>query len=134
MEIAPGLIAVSVVLASIVVTWTVRLVNWVWVRPKKLEKCLREQGLNGNPYRILDGDMEEYSTLTRQVKSQVIKGSDDVVPHVLPHLHHIITQYGTSCRMSCLIGSLCSRRRSAGARPSAFAPSEAAAGKGLNLT
>ncbi|KAK3019973.1 hypothetical protein RJ639_003020 [Escallonia herrerae] len=94
MEIAPGLIAVSVVLASIVVTWIVRLVNWVWVRPKKLEKCLREQGLKGNPYRILHGDMEEYSTLTRQAKSQVIKGSDDVdvVPHVLPHLHHIITK------------------------------------------
>ncbi|KAK2992114.1 hypothetical protein RJ640_006416 [Escallonia rubra] len=86
--------AISVVLASIVVTWTVRLVNWVWLRPKKLEKCLREQGLNGNPYRILHGDMEEYSTLTRQAKSQVIKGSDDVVPHVLPHLHHIITKYG----------------------------------------
>ncbi|KAK3011391.1 hypothetical protein RJ639_012461 [Escallonia herrerae] len=94
MEIAPGLIAISVVLATIVVTWTVRVVNWVWLRPKKLEKCLREQGLNGNPYRILHGDMEEYSTLTRQAKSQVIRGSDDVVPHVLPHLHHIINKYG----------------------------------------
>lgn len=37
-----------------------RVVNWIWFKPKKLEKLLREQGLKGNSYRILYGDTKEF--------------------------------------------------------------------------
>ncbi|CAK9151762.1 unnamed protein product [Ilex paraguariensis] len=87
-------IATSVVLVA-VVTLTWRVVNWVWLRPKKLEKWLREQGLHGNPYRLLKlGDLTEFFIMTKEAKPRPISLSDDIAPHVLPYHHHIINKYG----------------------------------------
>ncbi|PHT84555.1 hypothetical protein T459_12998 [Capsicum annuum] len=36
-----------------------RILNYVWFKPKKLEKCLRQQGFKGNCYKLLYGDMKE---------------------------------------------------------------------------
>ncbi|KAM3684482.1 hypothetical protein ACB098_11G049600 [Castanea mollissima] len=64
MEISLLRFAVSIVSIVVLITWAWRVVNWVWLRPKKLERCLREQGLNGNSYRLLFGDLEEISKMT----------------------------------------------------------------------
>ncbi|KAK1583570.1 hypothetical protein Q3G72_025111 [Acer saccharum] len=53
MEITVKSIAVSIVVVA-VVTWAWRVVNWVWLRPKKMEKYLRQQGLSGNSYSCND--------------------------------------------------------------------------------
>ncbi|CAH1425749.1 unnamed protein product [Lactuca virosa] len=74
--------------------WTV--VQWVWLRPKAIEKCLRKQGLNGPHYRLLHGDMNQMATMARQaaVNSKPISFSDDFLPIILPFHHHIIQTYG----------------------------------------
>uniref|UniRef100_A0A0D3DWW4 Uncharacterized protein n=1 Tax=Brassica oleracea var. oleracea TaxID=109376 RepID=A0A0D3DWW4_BRAOL len=43
----------------LILNWVWRAVNWVWLRPKRLEKYLKKQGFSGNSYRILMGDMRE---------------------------------------------------------------------------
>ena len=86
-------IGISIVLVG-VVTCALRVVNWVWVKPKRIEKCLREQGLNGNPYRVLVGDMKEFISMVKEAFSAPIKLSDDVVPRALPYFHHIVKKYG----------------------------------------
>ncbi|KAD3641969.1 hypothetical protein E3N88_31193 [Mikania micrantha] len=54
--------------------------NWVWLRPKRMEKGLREQGLGGNRYRFLFGDLKEVAQMTEQAKLQPVKLSESTVP------------------------------------------------------
>ncbi|CAL5403188.1 unnamed protein product [Camellia sinensis] len=64
------------------------------LRPKKLERLLREQGLKGNPYRLYYGDTTEMFKLFKEVKSKPLNVSDDTTPYILPFHHHIIKKYG----------------------------------------
>ncbi|KAJ0102770.1 hypothetical protein Patl1_04990 [Pistacia atlantica] len=86
-------IAVSIVLVT-VVTWAWRLLNWVWFRPKKFEKYLRQQGLKGKPYRLLYGDLKENLMMIKEAKSSPLNLSDDVVPLVLPFIDKLVKEYG----------------------------------------
>lgn len=86
-------VAAAVVVALVVLAWSV--LNWVWVRPRRLEKLLREQGLKGNSYRLLFGDMKELAAMAKEAKSKPISLSDDIVPRVLPLFHKLVTAYGT---------------------------------------
>ncbi|GJU69170.1 hypothetical protein Tco_1255429, partial [Tanacetum coccineum] len=36
-----------------------RFLNWVWLKPKKMEKFLRDQGLKGTSYKFLYGDVKD---------------------------------------------------------------------------
>ncbi|GAB4849271.1 hypothetical protein Ancab_040165 [Ancistrocladus abbreviatus] len=79
-----------------VLTWVWRLFNWLWLRPKTLEKCLRQQGLSGNPYRLLFGDTKDSSKMRVKATSKPISFSNDYSPRVLPFLHHTIDMYSTN--------------------------------------
>lgn len=82
----------TLVLVGIAVT--VRFLKWVWLRPRKLEKLLREQGVNGNPYRLLIGDMKDFIAAMKTEQPKTVKLSDNITPHILPFYHNIINQYG----------------------------------------
>lgn len=71
-----------------------RMVNWVWIRPRKIEKCFRKQGLNGHPYRTLYGDTKEMAKLTKQAKLKPMKLTDDILTRVLPFYHYTLNKYG----------------------------------------
>ncbi|CAN4103018.1 unnamed protein product [Withania somnifera] len=80
-----------------VIIWVWRMVNWVWIRPRKLEKCLRKQGLNGHPYRTLYGNTKEMAELTKEAKLKPMKLTDDILPRVLPFHHYTLNKYGNDC-------------------------------------
>ncbi|PQP94609.1 cytochrome P450 CYP72A219-like [Prunus yedoensis var. nudiflora] len=86
----------SVVWVSIVIAWAWRVLNWVWLRPKKLERYLREQGFTGNSYRLLFGDTKDSSMMLRQVQSKPMKlsTSHDIAPRVMPFVHQIVNTHG----------------------------------------
>ncbi|KAG6393845.1 hypothetical protein SASPL_144419 [Salvia splendens] len=83
----------SILLAA-VIAWGVKLLNWVWLRPRRLQKLLRKQGLKGNSYRLLLGDMKDLISVMKQEQFKPIQLSDDLVPHMFPYFHQIITKYG----------------------------------------
>ncbi|KAK9078186.1 hypothetical protein SSX86_002243 [Deinandra increscens subsp. villosa] len=89
-------------LASLVVVgcawWVWTVVRWVWLTPRAIERCLRKQGLDGPPYRLLHGDMNQIATMDRQAaRSKPITFSDhDFLPKILPFYHHIFHTYGKS--------------------------------------
>ncbi|KAL3509066.1 hypothetical protein ACH5RR_028467 [Cinchona calisaya] len=85
---------ISVFSCSIVLVFVWRALNWVWFRPKWLEKRLREEGLRGNPYKFLYGDFKEISAMCKQAHSKPISLSDDVVPRVVPHFLGAVKKYG----------------------------------------
>ena len=93
MEISLDKVATSV-LFVIMTTLSCMILNWVWLRPKYLERCLRKQGLVGNSYRLFFGDTKDSSMMIKQACSKHIELSDDIVPRVLPFEHHTVKRYG----------------------------------------
>ncbi|KAL4621470.1 hypothetical protein ACB092_06G230200 [Castanea dentata] len=93
MEISLDKVATSI-LFVIMTTLSCMILNWVWLRPKYLERCLIKQGLVGNSYRLFFGDMKDSSMMIKQACSKPIELSDDIVPCVLPFEHHIVKHYG----------------------------------------
>ncbi|XP_059659702.1 cytochrome P450 CYP72A219-like isoform X2 [Cornus florida] len=86
------LCCVFVVVVVVILAW--RVLNWVWLRPRKLEKWLRQQGLSGNSYRLLFGDLKEMSEMIKEAKSKPINLSDDIVHRVMPYILKSIHNYG----------------------------------------
>lgn len=73
-----------------------RVVNWLWLRPKRLERFLRKQNLKGNSYRLGFGDFKEMGQMTQQAKSKPINLDDDIIPRVIPFHHQMVQNYGMS--------------------------------------
>ncbi|KAI3812288.1 hypothetical protein L1987_16995 [Smallanthus sonchifolius] len=92
MEVSVSMSAVCCGVAVVVYGW--RFLNWVWLRPKRMEKSLREQGLNGNPYRFLFGDLKEMVQMGNQAKLKPIKLTDSIVPRVMPFYYTSANTYG----------------------------------------
>lgn len=76
----------------VVLGW--RILSWVWLRPRKLEKFLRKQGLRGNPYRIFFGDIRELVKMLAEAKSRPIGLGDDILPRVVPGDVHTVEKHG----------------------------------------
>ncbi|MED6121611.1 hypothetical protein PIB30_031828 [Stylosanthes scabra] len=86
-------IAVTAMIVAVISIW--RVPNWLWLTPKKLEKLLREQGFQGNPYRILVGDTEDIQKMLKQSQSKPMDVSDDDILHrFLCHIQQNINRYG----------------------------------------
>ncbi|KAM0059171.1 putative secologanin synthase [Helianthus debilis subsp. tardiflorus] len=61
--------AAALVAAVTVAVYGWRFLKFVWLLPKAMEKSLREQGLNGNHYRFMVGDMKEMVQMTSSNRS-----------------------------------------------------------------
>ncbi|KAI7740430.1 hypothetical protein M8C21_002365 [Ambrosia artemisiifolia] len=98
MDALTNTIAISCALVVLLCTW--KIVNIVWVRPKKLEKFLKNQGFNGNNYKFLFGDMKQLSTIFQESKSQSkhinIDDGDEVLSHVVAFSLKSLKKYGRS--------------------------------------
>lgn len=81
--------------AILVVNYAWRLLNWAYLRPKKLEKILRKQGLNGNSYRLVYGDMKEMVKTMQESNSKPITLDDDIKPRLQGFLVKTLHKYGT---------------------------------------
>ncbi|KAM2786700.1 hypothetical protein PS2_007565 [Malus domestica] len=95
MEVSVATIgAVLVGITVIIIAGAWRLLNWLWLRPKKLERYLRQQGLTGNSYRFYTGDMKEISTMIKQAYSKPVSLSHDIAPRVIPFDYQLVNTYG----------------------------------------
>ncbi|KAI3457100.1 hypothetical protein Pfo_013763 [Paulownia fortunei] len=92
MEVLLCSVALSCAVVALVYAW--KILNWVWFRPRNLEKCLRQQGFSGNSYKLFYGDFKEMRKMIKDAKSKPIKFSNDIVPRVLPFIHKAVKNYG----------------------------------------
>nr|QWX38541.1 secologanin synthase 6 [Ophiorrhiza pumila] len=79
---------------AFLVFWGWRILNWAWFKPKKLEKCLRQQGLRGTSYKLLFGDIKEYVKMEQEARSKPINFTNEIVPRVIPFVDKTIKNYG----------------------------------------
>lgn len=100
-----ALLATSFVLFLVSMSW--RILNWLWFTPKKLENLLRKQGFSGNSYRMLFGDMKEFSKMSKEAMSSPIGISDDIVPRVQPFTNQIVNNFGTTTSHTLHFVKLC---------------------------
>lgn len=85
---------VAILFSIFLVIWGWRMLNWAWFSPKKLEKCLREQGLRGTPYKFMFGDMKESVKMDEEARSKPMNLTNDIVPRVLPFYRKAIKEHG----------------------------------------
>ena len=83
------------VVVVVIFAYAWRFFDWVWLRPKAMEKYLRNQGLNGNSYRFLYGDVKEMAHLTTMAKSKPIKLTDNILPRVMPFVYVSAKTHGS---------------------------------------
>ncbi|KAJ0725285.1 putative secologanin synthase [Helianthus annuus] len=84
-------------LATIFLFYTWRVLNWLWFKPKKMEKFLRDQGLKGTPYRFMYGDLKEMEQMMSEAKSKPMNLTHDITPRVAPFFHKSLTTLGKNC-------------------------------------
>ena len=88
-------ILILILILLLVVIWAWRMVNWLWLTPKRLERLLREQGLEGNPYKFFVGDTKEIEKMKKEGLSKPMDlFSHDIVPRVFSFFHHSINTHG----------------------------------------
>ncbi|KAL6570795.1 hypothetical protein OROGR_000345 [Orobanche gracilis] len=87
-------IFVGAVFALMVLIYTWKILNWAYIRPKRLERLLRKQGLNGNSYKVIYGDLKELMKMVDEAKSNPINLDDDIKPRVLSFIVKILQKYG----------------------------------------
>ncbi|KAK9063901.1 hypothetical protein SSX86_017773 [Deinandra increscens subsp. villosa] len=96
MEVTTGFCVVGVV-AAILVFYVWRVLDQLWLKPKKMEKCLRDQGLKGSPYKFFFGDLEEMEQKRNEATSKPMSLSNDIADRVFPLVYKSVTTYGKIC-------------------------------------
>ncbi|KAK9085348.1 hypothetical protein Sjap_025759 [Stephania japonica] len=83
-----------VICAALVCFWVCKVLIWVWWKPRKLEKLLREQGFNGTSHMYMFGDLKQLVSTTKKARSKPIELSHSIVPRVFPFIHETIQRQG----------------------------------------
>ncbi|KAI3734308.1 hypothetical protein L6452_13774 [Arctium lappa] len=96
MEQATAVVCVVGVIATILALY---VLNMLWLKPKKMEKFLRDQGLKGTTYRFMVGDFKELEKMTIEAKSKPMRSITDhhIAPRVYPFFHKSVAAYGKTC-------------------------------------
>ena len=81
-------------IGMVLIWWFWNALNWLWLRPKRLERRLKEQGLQGNSYRPLVGDIRDMVKMIKEAKSKPMDPhSNNIAPRILPYVVHTIAKY-----------------------------------------
>ncbi|XP_021718980.1 cytochrome P450 CYP72A219-like [Chenopodium quinoa] len=85
----------TAVVCITVVTVMIKVVYWVWLRPKKLERLLRQKGFSGTSYKFLFGGIKTFVTMREEaLKTPMDRFSDEYFPRVEPFRHQLASKFG----------------------------------------
>ncbi|KAK9688653.1 hypothetical protein RND81_09G001200 [Saponaria officinalis] len=97
MEVTNNNLVVTTLILTSVAYMIWKVVKFVWLKPKSIEKWLRQQGVKGNPYKPPLGDVRDLISLTKSLLLLPIHFSDDPLPRVAPYIYHMLQKYGKMC-------------------------------------
>lgn len=72
----------------------IRVVAYLWLRPRKIEQHFAKQGIRGPPYKFFIGNAKEIVSLMLKASSQTMSNSHNILPRVLSFYHHWKKIYG----------------------------------------
>ncbi|KAJ4952567.1 hypothetical protein NE237_029399 [Protea cynaroides] len=73
-----------------------KLMSFLWWRPRRIEKHFAKQGIKGPPYRFFIGNVKELKGLMLKASSHPMPLSHNIVPRVLSFYHHWKKIYGAT--------------------------------------
>ncbi|XP_027340035.1 11-oxo-beta-amyrin 30-oxidase-like isoform X1 [Abrus precatorius] len=87
------------ILVPLILLWTWKVLNMLWLRPKRFERVLRSQGLQGNPYKLVVGDAKEMAKARKeaaisQKSANSLSNDKDIAPHLFTFIDHIVNKFG----------------------------------------
>lgn len=87
----------SLVSSGLCMFMVLKLLDYLWWRPKRLEHHFASQGIRGPPYRFFVGCVKEMVGLMLEASSKpmVPQTSHNILPRVLSFYHHWKKIYGT---------------------------------------
>lgn len=77
-----------------------RAAEWIWLRPRRVERGLRAQGMLGSIYRCPNGDLTQDVALVADARRKPIPLSHRITHRVVPHFHRAIDLYGGDSKFS----------------------------------
>ncbi|XP_074579881.1 cytochrome P450 734A6-like [Curcuma longa] len=86
---------------ALVACMAVRTLEFLWWRPRRLEKHFAEQGIRGPPCRFFLGCLKDVVAMAVEASAEPMKPqtSHDILPRVLPFYHHWKDLYGSTFLM-----------------------------------
>lgn len=77
------------------IAWMWKALNWIWLKPKILERCLTKQGFRGQPYKVLFGDTKKIAQMVKETTSKPMEHfSNHYTPRIFPFHHQTMENYG----------------------------------------
>ncbi|XP_010552154.1 PREDICTED: cytochrome P450 72A15-like [Tarenaya hassleriana] len=93
MPTTPVAVAVAFAVTALAI-WAWKALDWVWLKPKRLEAYLKRQGITGNPYTFLVGDVRKELGMVKEASSRPIGLNEDFAPRVAPLLMETVKNHG----------------------------------------
>ncbi|KAI9100943.1 hypothetical protein K1719_024067 [Acacia pycnantha] len=94
LETTTLIVPIMAVMVMVSWVWT-KMVKTLWLNPKRLERVLREQGLQANPYKFWVGDLKEIVKMPEETSSKpMMSFSHDLCPRLFPFVLHMLHKYG----------------------------------------
>ncbi|KAK9092519.1 hypothetical protein Syun_027430 [Stephania yunnanensis] len=79
--------------ALILCAW--KVFDWLWWKPKRLERYFREQGIEGPSYKLIHGNLKEDAVASMEAIAKPMKSfSHAIAPRICPFLHQSLDKYG----------------------------------------
>lgn len=88
--LSPATFWILTAIIAIIPLWAFQKLNSLWLRPKRLEKLLRAQGLQGDPYKLFNSKLK----MEHEAKSKPFDTSNDVAPRIFSFVHQTVQKYG----------------------------------------
>lgn len=79
---------------SFVLLVVLKVMGFLWWRPKRIEEHFSKQGIKGPPYRFFIGNVKELVSLMLKASSTPMPLSHNILPRVFSFYHHWKKIYG----------------------------------------
>lgn len=94
MEVSIFMSSLASFLALLASLYIMKLAYSLWLKPKIVEKQLKQQGIGGTSYSFPYGDKQVSKKLTIEAWSVPMTLNHEIVPRVNPFLYQIVQRYG----------------------------------------
>ncbi|KAF6164585.1 hypothetical protein GIB67_017246 [Kingdonia uniflora] len=86
---------VSLIICTLyVILWAVKVLYIIWWTPKKLERALRKQGIEGPAYNLFFGNTKENFGMVKEARSKPMNLSHNIALRILPFPLQAVEKYG----------------------------------------